>query len=157
MVILLRAPPYRVRYRRQQRRIEGSEVAVPSDPAEALLSIHQSGGRPTQRHRTTAPARHPLRHALERSLEVLDRVRRAEGTVQRSLRAEGQQGERLVEALAQGGDGARVLGLDPSLDRFELLASVRLGVRRHALRSAAPITARLLPGRWSRMLRILWI
>src|SRR5260370_15074453 len=130
MVILLRAPPYRVRYRRQQRRIEGSELAVPSDPAEALLSIHQSGGGPTQRHRTTAPALHPLRHALEGSLEVLDRVRRAERTVQRTLRAEGQQRERLVEALPQRGDSARVLGLDPSLDRFELLASVPLGVRR---------------------------
>src|SRR5512133_3064794 len=99
MSILLRALPYWVRYERQQRRIEGRELPMAPDPAEALLRLDQRRSRPAQRHRPSAPALHALGHSLERAVQILDRVRRAERAIQRALRPERQEGKRLVEAL----------------------------------------------------------
>lgn len=58
------------------------------DAAEAALRFEQSGGNPANRHRTVTPPPNIPRDTTNRSLKVLDWIRRAQQPIQRAGDAE---------------------------------------------------------------------
>jgi len=94
--------------RRVERRDQAWHVGVTLHSAELPFGSHQRAHRPAQSHRAAAPALHVPADAAHGAVEVLDRVRRAQGPLQRPDDAEGDQGEGLVKALLDGRGGCGV-------------------------------------------------
>ena len=71
--------------------------------SEALFGVQQGGTDPTLDHLPASPALDVSGVALDRAVEILDRVGRTHGSVQGAGQAQANDGEGLVEPLTHRG------------------------------------------------------
>ena len=107
---------------------QSAHVAAATQLSHASGRVAHCAGDPAQHHLTVTPALDVAAVARHRAVEVLDRIGRAQGAVQRAGDAQRLHRQRLLKALAHAGRGPRVLGLQRRGQAGELLAC-QIGVR----------------------------
>src|SRR5919109_2319987 len=85
---------------------EGSKITMPPHAAEAAARFVERGGDPAHEHAAIPPPADVAGEAADEAVEVLDRVRRAQGAVERTGDAEALEREHFVQSFSQGGGGA---------------------------------------------------
>jgi len=107
---------------------QGAHLAAATQLAHARGRVADRAGHPAQHHLAIAPTLDVATVVRHRAVQVLDRVGRAQRAVQRAGDAQRLGRQRLFQAFAQAGGGARMLGLQGRRQAAELLAR-QIGVR----------------------------
>ncbi len=87
-------------------------VSIPLQPTEALDGLEDACGHPAQHHVTAPPALDVPFHKSRAADETFGRVRGRERAPQARRQLQREDGERLIEALADALGGAGILGLE---------------------------------------------
>jgi hypothetical protein len=82
---------------RSSARMEGSELTVTAQPAEAAADLLQASSDPADEHATVTPPAHMADEVPDEAVEILDRVGAPERAVQRGGDAQALQREGLVQ------------------------------------------------------------
>lgn len=90
---------------------EPGHVVVPAQRSEALSGIAERAGDPPEHHLPITPTLDVVRVVGDQAVEVLDRVGRPKGAIQRAGDAQTLQRQRLLETFSNARRGSRMIGL----------------------------------------------